>query len=533
MTEQPEAAAQCRVVAAGKGAEPAPVFHVSYEGAGNDQFAMENLRNKSIHAGLANTSGQIARVFIKLLSTMILARLLAPGDYGLVTMAATFTGFLGLFSSLGLYHAAIQCDSVSTVQSSTLFWITFLFGVFLFALCVGLAPAVASFYGDPKLVSTTMIIGITFIISGAGIQHEVLLSRQMRYGTAAIIELVSDVISTAAAIYIAWFGYGYFALAYMIVLRQVVVTAGMWYSTGWVPNRPHFDASLMPLLRFGRAMTLTTAATFIAGNLQKVMIGKVWGEQAVGLYSRGSYLIAFPVEALNGAIGEVAFNALSKVKNDNVRLRLSFLQIFSWVIALTLPITVACALFADDLIAVLLGPKWSGVVPIFRLLTPAVLLLAIDGPIGWLLSALGLAEKNLRVTLVSTPLILVGMMIGLSYGPSGVALAYSVIMLLKFVPMTIWALDGTGIGLRDILTEMRAPIISSAIAGIICYFIEENFLQSSPTLLRLSVVLLLFFAAYALMLLRSNAYRAALAEVLRIVKGGGLDSKKFGLRSAG
>jgi len=502
------------------------------KGAGNRQFKMDNLRGKSIHAGLANAGGQFARVFVKLLSTMILARLVAPGDYGLVTMATTFTGFLGLFSSLGLYHAAIQRDSVSPAQSSTLFWITLLFGLVLFALCAVLAPSVAGFYGDQKLVSATMIIGVGFIISGAGIQHEVILSRQMRYGTAAIIELVSEIISAAAAIYIAWLGYGYFALAYMIVLRQCVVTIGMWYSTRWIPDRPHFDASVMPMLRFGRAVTLTTAANFIAGNLQKVMIGKFWGEQAVGLYGRSSYLSAFPVEILNGAIGEVAFNALSKVKGDAVRLRRSFLQIFTCVIALTLPITVACALFADDLISVLLGPAWSGVVPIFRLLMPAVLLLAIEGPIGWLLSALGLAEKNLRVTLVSTPLILIGTMIGLSYGPSGVALAYSAVMVLKFVPIMAWALMGTGIHLKDIFMGTMGPIVSSIIAGAVCCFIEVNYLQYYPLLLRLALIMFLFFVIYALVLLRSRSYRAVLIEVLQIVKGLGLDPHKSGLRSA-
>jgi len=493
---------------------------------------MENLRGKSIHAGLTKITAQIARVFIKILSTMVLARLIAPSDYGLITMVVTFTGFLGLFSSLGLYHAAIQCDSISADQSSALFWITFLFGLILFAVCVALAPAIASFYGDPRLVSATIIIGTGFIFTGAGIQHGALISRQMRYGTVAIIELTSDLISTAVAIYIAWIGYGYSALAYMIVLQPLLVTIGVWYSARWLPKIPRIDTHVTTMLRFGRAMTFTSAVIYFASNLQKILIGKFWGEEAIGLYGRGSYLISFPIDTLNNAIGEVAFNALSKVKRDRARLRRSFLQIYTCVVALTLPLTVACALFADDLIAVLLGPRWSEAVPIFRLLTPTVLVFAINNPIGWLLSALGMAERGLRIALASAPLVLIGVMIGLPYGPEGVALSYSVVMMLKAAPMATWALRDTGIQFKDIMTGLSGALAASIAAGTLCYVLEAELLSDMTPLLRLAILSTIFAVIYVFVLLRSATHRGVFAEVLQEAKNLGVDSRKFGFRSA-
>lgn len=494
---------------------------------------MENLRGRSIHAGLANMSGQVGRVFIKIFSTMILARLLVPSDYGLIAMVTTFTGFLGLFSSLGLYHATIQCDSISSEQSSTLFWIMLLFGFVLFILCVALAPAIALFYGDPRLVSTTIIIGTGFIISGASIQHGALLSRQMRYGTSALIDISAELISTAVAIYLAWIGYGYFALAYMIVLQPLVVTIGLWCCTRWVPSRPHFSAQIAPMLRFGRAMTLTSAVTYIASNLQKVLIGKFWGEEAIGLYGRGSYLISFPTDTLNNAIGEVAFNALSKVKRDAARLRRSFLQIYTCVVALTFPTTAACALFADDLIAILLGRHWSGVVPIFQLLTPTVLVFAINNPVGWLLNALGMADRGLKIALVSAPLMLLAVVVGLPYGANGVALSYSVVMLLKAAPLTVWALRGTGIHFRDVVAGLSGPLTASVVAGIVSYAVKTQLLDAVPSFLRLVLLTVLFSITYLLVLLRSTAHRAVIADVLETAKNFGIDPRRFGIKSAG
>ncbi|QEL24133.1 lipopolysaccharide biosynthesis protein [Bosea sp. F3-2] len=493
---------------------------------------MENLRGKSVHAGLANVSGQVGRVLIKILSTMILARLLAPSDYGLIAMATTFTGFLGLFSSLGLYHATIQCDSISLDQSSTLFWIVLLIGFVLFILCIALSPAIALFYGDPNLISVTIIIGTGFIFSGAGIQHGALLSRQMRYGTSALIDISSEFISTAAAIYLALIGYGYYALAFMIVLQPLVATIGLWCSTRWFPTRPRFSTQIAPMLRFGRAMTLTSAVTYIANNLQKVLIGKFWGEEAIGLYGRGSYLISFPIDTLNNAIGEVAFNALSKVKRDAARLRRSFLQIYTCVVALTLPITTACALFADDVIAILLGPNWSAVVPIFRLLTPAVLVFAINSPIGWLLSALGMADRGLKIALISAPLLLLAVMAGLPYGPNGVALSYSAIMLLKAAPVTAWALRGTGIHFRDVFTGLRGALTASVIAGIISYTVKVELLAAAPPFVRLALVVALFSVTYVVVLLRSTTHKAVISDVLQTAKSLGIDPRKLGFKSA-
>ncbi len=137
---------------------------------------------------------------------------------------------------------------------------------------------------------------------------------------------------------------------------------------------------------------------------------------------------------------------------------------------LHLPITIACALFADDIVFVLLGPKWKEAAGIFRLLAPTMLIFAIANPLGWLLNSLGLVGRGLKIALVIAPLMIVGYLIGLPYGPEGVAFAYSAMMMLWIFPIIAWAIHGTMISFWDVLQTVSRPLGSVIPAAILAYW---------------------------------------------------------------
>jgi O-antigen/teichoic acid export membrane protein len=120
----------------------------------------------------------------------------------------------------------------------------------------------------------------------------------------------------------------------------------------------------------------------LASNFEKVLIGRFWGAEAIGIYGRAYQLIRIPTDVLNSAVGDVAFSALSQIEGDASRLKRYFLKGYALVVAVTLPITAACAFFADDVVATLLGPKWKDAVEIFRLLAPTILVFAMANPLG-------------------------------------------------------------------------------------------------------------------------------------------------------
>ena len=151
------------------------------------------------------------------------------------------------------------------------------------------------------------------------------------------------------------------------------------------------------MMRFGGTITLNGLVVYIAYNLEKVLLGRFWGAEAVGIYGRAYQLVNIPTDNLNSAVGGVAFAALSRLQEEPQRLKSYFLKGYSLVLALTLPTTIVCALFANDLIFVLLGPKWKEAIPIFRLLAPTILAFAMINPFGWLLFAMGKVARSLKI----------------------------------------------------------------------------------------------------------------------------------------
>jgi PST family polysaccharide transporter len=480
---------------------------------------MNDLKEKTIRGGAARLGAQIANFALRTISLMVLARLLAPKDFGLVGMVTAFTGVLGLFRDFGLSSAAIQRDIVTDEQLSTLFWINILVGFFLTVLALGMAPAIAAFYHEPRLIGVTASLATAFLFNSAGVQHGAILQRQMRFTTLSIINTMALVLSTGAAIAAAMIGFGYWSLVVMAVAFPLITTIGNWLTARWTPGMPRRNSGVRSMMRFGSAVTLNGLIWYVATNLDKVLLGRFWGVDALGLYGRAYQLINIPTENINSAAGEVAFAALSRVQNDSVRLKSYFLKGYTLVLAMTLPVAIGCALFADDLVSVVLGAKWQNAAPIFRLLAPTVLGFAIGNPLAWLLFSTGRVGRSTLMSLASSPLMIIAYVLALPYGPSGVAAAYSAGMMIWILPAIAWAVHGTGISFKDILLTVKWPLVSGMAAGAFAYSVRMVWGQSAHLLIRLILESAIMLVVYLGVLIFASGQKSFYADLLRGLLG--------------
>jgi len=292
---------------------------------------MKDLRERTIRGGFAKVCAQAANFLLRVGSVMALARLLSPRDFGLVGMVTALTGVLSLFRDFGLSSAAIQRATVTEEQISTLFWINMLVGAILALLTVFMAPFVAGFYHEPRILGVTALLGAGFLFNAAGVQHGALLQRQMRFTTVAAIDILSLVLSVAVGIGMAIRGYGYWALVGMTLTGPTVSTICAWIATAWIPGMPHKQVGIRSMMRFGGTITLNGLVVYVAYNMEKVLLGRYWGADVVGIYGRAYQLTNIPTESLNSSIGGVAFSALSRVQDDPHRLRSYFLKGYSVV----------------------------------------------------------------------------------------------------------------------------------------------------------------------------------------------------------
>ncbi|MGD0900434.1 MAG: oligosaccharide flippase family protein, partial [Thermoguttaceae bacterium] len=162
---------------------------------GGDFFSTAHLRDglkgRSVRGGAASLVGQVAYFLMRLGSMAVLARILTPGDFGLVAMATAITGFVEMFKDAGLSLATVQRAEITHAQVSILFWINVALSAGLMLLVAAIAPAVAWFYGDSRLIAITLVVAGAFLFGGVGIQHAALLRRQMRFGTLATVQFLS------------------------------------------------------------------------------------------------------------------------------------------------------------------------------------------------------------------------------------------------------------------------------------------------------------------------------------------------------
>lgn len=480
---------------------------------------MKDLKEKTIRGGVARLFAQAANFLLRLVSLMILARLLGPKDFGLVGMVTVFTGILAIFRDFGLSSAVIQRDTVTEEQISTLFWINLLVGALLALIMAAMAPVIARFYHEPRLVAVTIALAAGFLFNAVGVQHGAALQREMRFTALAVINTVALLVGTIIAIVGAEAGYGYWSLVAMALAAPLISTIGFCLATPWIPGLPQRRAGIRSMIHFGGTVTLNGLILYIANNIEKVLLGRFWGEAVLGIYGRAYQLINIPTDNLNAAAGEVAFAALSRLQNDAVRLRSYFLKGYSLVLAATLPVTVACVLFANDIVSVLLGPKWMAAVPILRLLAPTIFVFAISNPLGWLMTSLGLVRRSLKISLVVSPLMIAGYVLGLPYGPKGVAFAYSAVMLLWIIPGVAWCVYRTPISVRDILATSSRPLASSIVAGAVAFGVRLAYCQPLHPLPRLviesSVLLAVFFGVLLFVVGQKSLYLDLLRELKR------------------
>jgi O-antigen/teichoic acid export membrane protein len=429
------------------------------------QPPVADLKRKSVVGGFAAVSAQGAKFVVQTATMMVLARLLSPEDFGLQGMVMVVIGFLGLFRDAGLGMATVQRLEVTHEQTSTLFWINSAFGAILATLCAALAPVLVAFYHEPRLYWIAVVSGAMFLFNGLSAQHSALLQRGMRFVTQAKIDVLSLAVGSGTGVVMALLGCRYWSLVGMALVNSIVGAAAVLLAVRWLPGPPSRRSGIRGMLHFGGLATCNSFVVFLAWNAEKLLLGRFWGADALGLYGRAFQLVTLPVQQLNTAVTGVAFPALSRIQHDAERLARSFLRGYSLLISSTIPITVTCALFAEEIVRVVLGPKWMEATPIFRLLAPVAVVFAVANPFSWLVMSTGRAGRALSISTATTPFVIVGIVLGLSYGPKGVALGYSLAMTLLIIPIAAWSKHGTGITWADLWEATKPPFLSGLLAG--------------------------------------------------------------------
>jgi PST family polysaccharide transporter len=399
---------------------------------------------RTARGGAVMVSAQAVKFAINMVSTVVLARLLSPNDYGLIGMVVVLTGFIALFRSMGLSTATIQQAELNYDQVSTLFWINVTAGVLITVSCIAIAPGVAWFYTEPRLTWITIAFSVTFLIGGLGVQHEALLKRSMRFAELAAIDIISMLGGIAVAVVLAWKGASYWALVYNQLVVALFHVTGVWVACRWWPGLPVRYSGVRTMLAFGRNFTGYAIVNYFARNADNLLIGRYWGGQQLGLYAKAYQLLLLPLDQINVPIDSVAMPALSRLLVDPERYRLGYLRMLEKVAMLTMPGVAFMMVTSDWLVALLLGPQWHESARIFTLLGIIGLLEPVGSTMGWLFISQGRTTRLFKWGLINSALTIGSIVAGLPWGAVGVAAWYGIVGISLRKPLLIWFVTREG-----------------------------------------------------------------------------------------
>jgi PST family polysaccharide transporter len=402
------------------------------------------LKSRSARGSAVTVAAQGIKFIVSMSSTIVLARLLTPQDYGLIGMVIVIIGFISMFKDLGLSLATVQRAEITHHQVSTLFWINVSISVALMLLTMATAPLVALFYGEPRLTWITIGLAATFIFGGLTVQHQALLQRQMRFAALAGIDLISLLAGILTAIIAAWCGAGYWALVLSQFATAFTNAAGVWMMCDWRPGAPKRNSGVRPMLALGGNLTGFSMVNYFARNLDNLLIGRFWGPQQLGLYAKAYQLLLLPIEQINSPVTAVVVPALSRLADSPERYRQAYLRILEKLTMLTMPGVAFMIATSGWLVQLVLGEKWMGVSPIFTLLGIAGLLQPVGNTVGWLFTTQGRTKRMFKVGNILGLIAIVSIIIGLPWGAVGVAASYAAVDICIRAPFLFWFVGREG-----------------------------------------------------------------------------------------
>ncbi len=334
--------------------------------------------------------------------TAVMARLLAPSAFGLIAMARIAIRFLSYFAQLGVSPALVQKPELSERDIRAALTLSVGINASLFALMWLLAPLAGSFFGNPEVTPILRGLSAAFLLSGFSVISLGLLRRNLKFKQLAVVEIASYVLGYGAVgIGSALNGFGVWSLVFAVIGQEAITLAAS-YAFVRHSLRPVFAwADLRHFLHYGGKYSVIGFLEYIGANVDSLLIGRWYGETALGFYNRAQMLVKLPMHHIGNAITKVLFPVLSSAQNDKQKMARAYLA--GWVLIGSLAASVSLALIpaASDAVLTLLGPQWTAAIPVVEIAALAVPFAFLTVLSGIVCDAQGLLWPKLAIQLLT------------------------------------------------------------------------------------------------------------------------------------
>ena len=389
------------------------------------------------------------------LSTLFVARLIAPADYGVMAAAVVFAQLLVLLTELGLAQGLIQTKDASRSDEDGVFYLSLLLGLLTYSLLYLAAPTIADFYRMPILTDVLRLLGVIVILSALKTVPLAIAMRRMDFRYRSLVEMGSSLVMTATVITLALNGFGIWSLVWGPIVSNLVMVLAYLPLLGRWPAPTLFSRRVARLLSFGAKIAVTNLLYFMWSRADVMIIGKVLGERLLGLYSMAFQLAVLPLDKIGSIFNQVMFPALARLQDNLPESQRLFLDLHRYLLMICYPLLFGLFAVADDFVALLLTETWLPIVPFLQALC-LISALRVSGMLmPPALYARGKPGFMVAYSVLCVMVLPPGFLLGAQYGLWGVIIAWAVAYPALYLVLT-------GICLRDLQLSWLALLRSAA-----------------------------------------------------------------------
>lgn len=419
------------------------------------------LKSKVKSSLIWSFSDQILTQILYVLFGIFLARILSPSVFGVVGMVTIFTNFAVLFIDLGFGTALIQKKDADNEHFSSVFWLNLTIGCLLYCLFFFTAPLFSIFFKQPEITELIRVICLTFIIGSLTSVQSNLLVRELKFKQKVIFNWISIIVGYSVAFYLAYHGYGVWAIVWMTIATSATNSILYWLTSDWMPSFVFNVQKVKELSRFGLHVLGDTSVNYWSRNFDNFIIARFLGSTELGLYTRAYSLMLLPLRNVSSVIIKVMFPAFSKKQDDIPSIKKYYLLIIKYISLVTFPAMIGLSLVSKEFVLLFFGKDWSGMIPILSILCLVGAVQSIFTLNGMIYNSLGKANIALRVSLLVNFVLIIAFSIGVNFGIVGMSWSYLIASVILFYPIYNTAIKQLDIKWVEVFTTLKGSLLAS------------------------------------------------------------------------
>ncbi|MFZ0798395.1 MAG: lipopolysaccharide biosynthesis protein, partial [Terriglobales bacterium] len=382
------------------------------------------LRRRAVRSAGITVLAQVVSFAVQLIATIVLARLLTPGDFGVIAMVTTFSMLLSNVGQMGFPEAVLQREQMDHHLASNLFWINFGIGILLTIVFAASGSLLARFFGDPLVAHVAVATSLTIFLTSISVMHLALLQRAMRFSAVSAITIVSRIVSVVLSIILAWAGWGYWALVAGVIASPLATTLGAWIACQWIPGLPRRKNGTLSLVKFATHVYGRFSIDYISHNVDNILVGWKFGPGSLGFYKKAYELFVLPANQFLSAY-PVGVSTLSRLTRDRAQYKRYLLGGITVLALVGMGLGAELTLIGQDLVRFLLGRQWLESGRIFMFFGPGIGVMMIYRTHGMLHLSIGTTGRFFRWGLIEFTVTVLMFLVALPWGPIGIALAWT------------------------------------------------------------------------------------------------------------